>query len=53
MITIGVDAHKQVHMAVALDGRGRVAGQWQGENSVAGWDEATQWARSSTTSTRV
>ncbi len=45
MITIGVDAHKHMHMAVALDERGRVAGHWQGENSVAGWDEATQWAR--------
>ncbi len=45
MITIGVDAHKHAHMAVALDERGRVTGQWQGENSAAGWDEATRWAR--------
>ncbi len=45
MITIGVDAHKHMHMAVALDERGRVTGQWRGENSAAGWDEATRWAR--------
>ncbi len=45
MITIGVDAHKHVHMAVALDERGHVIGQWQGENSAVGWNEVTQWAQ--------
>jgi hypothetical protein len=37
MITIGVDAHKQVPVAVALDRTGQPCGQWEGENSAEGW----------------
>ncbi len=35
MITIGVDAHKSVHAAVALDDAGRAIDQWRGPNSPA------------------
>jgi len=36
MITIGVDAHKRVHVALALDEAGREISQWQGPNSSVG-----------------
>lgn len=36
MITIGVDAHKRVHVAVALDAAGRQLGVWKGANSIGG-----------------
>ena len=44
MITIGVDAHKQVHVAVALDEAGRTLQQWRGPNSPEGWQQLHQWA---------
>jgi hypothetical protein len=37
MITIGVDAHKRVHAAVAVDEAGREVAQWRGPNSPDGW----------------
>ena len=37
MITIGVDAHKRVHVALALDEAGRQIGQRQEPNSPDGW----------------
>lgn len=46
MITFGVDAHKQLHMAVALDSQGRMLGNWRGPNSVDGWHELQHWAQS-------
>jgi transposase len=46
MITIGVDAHKRVHVALALDEAGREIGHWQGENSRAGWNDVQPWALS-------
>jgi hypothetical protein len=33
MLSIGVDAHKRLHVAVALDDAGRVIDQWRGPNS--------------------
>ncbi len=36
MVTIGVDAHKQVHAAVALDDAGQALGHWRGPNSREG-----------------
>lgn len=45
MISIGVDAHKSVHAAVALDGAGRVLGHWRGANSGEGWAEMAAWAQ--------
>ena len=44
MITFGVDAHKQVHAAVALDEAGRAIGHWRGPNSAAGWQDLRKWA---------
>jgi transposase len=44
VITIGVDAHKQVHVAVALDAAGHELGRWRGSNSQRGWDELAGWA---------
>ena len=32
MITIGVDAHKRIHQALALDDRGTVLAHWRGAN---------------------
>ena len=43
MITLGVDAHKSVHAAVALDDAGRELGRWRGANSRAGWAELYRW----------
>jgi transposase len=45
MITIGVDAHKRMHVAVALDDAGREVGRWEGRNSINGWRELFSWAR--------
>jgi len=44
MITIGVDAHKSLHVALAVDATGRPLGQWRGSNSVEGWDGLRRWA---------
>ena len=44
MITIGVDAHKGLHVAVALDEAGRELTRWQGPNSRRAWAELAQWA---------
>ncbi len=44
MITIGVDAHKRVHMAVALDAAGREVARWRGANSADGWQQLLVWS---------
>jgi len=44
VITLGVDAHKQLHVAVALDDVGHEIGQWSGTNSAHGWEEVLRWA---------
>jgi len=46
VITIGVDAHKGVHVALAVDEAGQELGQWQGVNSAAGWQVISEWAAS-------
>jgi len=43
MITIGVDAHKRMHAATALDEAGRMLGHWQGANSPEGWAALRAW----------
>src|SRR5262245_18744172 len=44
MITLGVDAPKQVHAAVALDEAGQALGHWRGPNSRRGWQALHEWA---------
>ncbi len=44
MIAIGVDAHKGIHMAVAVDEAGREVARWRGPNSVEGWQQVAAWA---------
>jgi transposase len=44
MLSIGIDAHKHVHVAVALDAAGRVIDRWRGPNSPAGWQAVSAWA---------
>jgi transposase len=46
MITIGIDAHKHLHVAVALDQAGREVDRWQGPNSPEGWAALLTWGRS-------
>ncbi len=43
MITIGVDAHKRVHVAVALDDAGVELARWRGPNSPNGWRSLAVW----------
>lgn len=44
MVTIGVDAHKRVHMAVAMNDRGQETGRWRGANTPASWTMLVAWA---------
>ena len=44
MITIGVDAHKRVHMGVALDDSGEIIGQCRVPNTPDGWTKLRAWA---------
>ena len=44
MITVGVDAHKHVHAAVAVDDTGRELAHWRGPNTAAGWQQLADWA---------
>jgi transposase len=44
MLTIGVDAHKRVHAAVAIDAAGREQAHWRGANTPAGWHALRDWA---------
>lgn len=46
MVTIGVDAHKRVHMAVVIDTGGREVMSWRGANTPAGWAALQHWAAS-------
>lgn len=43
MLTIGVDAHKQVHAAVAVDPLGREQAHWRGPNTPTGWRDLAAW----------
>jgi transposase len=44
VITIEVDAHKKLHVAVALDSSGQQIGQWRGANSRSSWIDLQRWA---------
>ena len=52
MITVGVDAHKRVNMAVAIDAMGREVARWRGPNSVEGWQQLAAWAAARDAATR-
>jgi transposase len=43
MVTIGVDAHKAVHQALALDDTGTLLGSWRGANTPDRWQELLRW----------
>lgn len=45
MLTIGVDAHKRVHAAVAVDGLGREVARWRGDNTPVGWQDLATWGQ--------
>ncbi len=44
MITIGVDAHKRIHVALAINAEGHEISKWQGANSPGGWQTLLEWA---------
>jgi transposase len=44
-ITLGVDTHKDVHVAVALDGLGRRLGTLSVPTIPAGYEHLVNWAR--------
>lgn len=46
MIAVGVDTHKQRHIAVALDGLGQLLGELSIEACTTGYRELQTWARS-------
>ena len=45
MITIGVDTHKRVHAAVAIDAQGQELASWRGSNRAKPWAAPHAWAR--------
>ena len=45
MITIGVDAHKRIHVAVAVDEAGRMMESSEIANNPGSWQELSEWAR--------
>jgi len=45
VITIGVDAHKRVHAAVAVDESEQELARWRGPNTAIGWTEVLRWAQ--------
>ena len=46
MITIGVDPHKRLHVAQAVDEAGGDVSEWRGPNSPDGWTRLAQCAAS-------
>ncbi len=44
MITIGVDPHKRLHVAQAVDEAGSDVAEWRGPNSPEGWARLSAWA---------
>lgn len=42
---IGIDAHKRVHQAVAIDEAGREQARWRGANTPAAWQQLHRWAQ--------
>lgn len=46
MITIGVDPHKHLHVALAVNESGHELPEWQGPNNPDGWTKLIGWSRS-------
>ena len=46
MITIGVDPHKHLHVALAVNEAGHEVAEWQGPNNPDGWTKLVAWSRS-------
>jgi transposase len=44
MLTIGVDPHKRLHVAQAIDEAGNDVADWRGPNSPDGWTQLAGWA---------
>ena len=44
MVIIGVDAHKRMHAAVAVNASGTILGEWKGPNTPSGWHDLATWA---------
>jgi transposase len=44
LVVIGVDAHKRIHVALALNDSGQEVGRWHGANHPAGWRDLAHWA---------
>ena len=44
MLTIGIDAHKRVHAAVAIDATGQERAHWRGGTTPADWQALQRWA---------
>src|SRR5690349_8951954 len=44
MLTIGVDPHKRLHVAQAVDEAGNDLADWRGPNSPDGWTQLAAWA---------
>ena len=44
MVTIGVDAHKAVHQALAKDDAGTILGSWRGATTPDCWQQLLAWA---------
>jgi hypothetical protein len=44
MVLFGIDADKQLHMALALNDAGTILDQWLFPNSPQGWHSLLQWA---------
>jgi transposase len=44
LITIGVDPHKRLHVAHAVDEAGSDVDEWRGPNSPEGWARLSTWA---------
>jgi transposase len=44
LITLGVDAHKAIHVAIAVDEAGRELGEWSGPNTPTAWASLARWA---------
>ena len=43
MVWIGVDAHKKVLVATAINDAGQVVARWKGKNGVLDWQEFSSW----------